>query len=420
MEKGILVIGCGSLVANDINIALRDISGYKLYGASDKKNHGEYVYKNYISDIPNIKNNNFIEILNKKIDMYNIKFIIPTHEDLALYLQENKNKIKATVVCSEYNTAFLCRYKTKTYEKLEKYDFVPKTYKKEEVKSFPVFVKKDNDQGGRHAYKVNNQEELDLYAKDDMVICEFLPGEEVTVDCFTNRKGNLLFCNSRVADRMLAGIDVHARRVKSKEINEIALNINKEIKFRGFWFFQVKKDTNGKYKLLEISTRLPGAFSLSRCLDVNLPLLAIKDFAGEDVKISFNDIDIEADKQFLGKYKLDINYNTVFLDIDSCIIKTNNINTLLIMYLYQCVNKNINIIGLTSNYRETIEELKKCKVSDKLFNDIIENKNIENIEFYNNSIYISNEENYRIYVRENKKICSFSNNIIECLLDWRA
>lgn len=420
MEKGILVIGCGSLAANDINIALRDIPGYKLYGASDRKNHGEYVYKNYISDIPNIKEDNFIEMLNNNIEKYNIKFIIPTHEDMALYLQENRDNIKANIICSEYDTALLCRYKSKTYKKLEKYDFVPKTYKKEDVKDFPVFIKKDNDQGARHAYKVNNQNELDLYAKEDMIICEFLPGEEVTVDCFTNRSGELLFCNPRVADRMLAGIDVHARRIKSEEITNIASLINKEIKFRGFWFFQVKKDINGKYKLLEISTRLPGAFSLSRCLDVNLPLLAVKDFDGENVKISFNDINIEADKQFFGKYKLDINYSTVFLDIDSCIIKTNYINTLLMMYLYQCINKNIKLIGITSNYQETIKNLKNKRIATDLFTDIIENKNIENIEFCNNSIYISNEETNRIYVRENKKIYSFSNNIIECLLDWRA
>ena len=47
-----------------------------------------------------------------------------------------------------------------------------------------------------------------------MIICEYLPGEEVTVDCFTNKNHKLLFCNPRAADRMLAGIDVHARRIE--------------------------------------------------------------------------------------------------------------------------------------------------------------------------------------------------------------
>ena len=60
--------------------------------------------------------------------------------------------------------------------------------------------------------------------------------------------------------------------------NLIELNL---INFRGFWFFQIKKDSNGKYKLLEIATRLAGAFALNKSLDVNLPLAALKDFDGE-------------------------------------------------------------------------------------------------------------------------------------------
>lgn len=306
MKKRVLVLNCGTLASTDINMALRYNNEFEIWGASINKNHGIYVYENYIDDIPNIKDENFIEILNQKIEQYNFKFIIATHEDLALFLQKSKDKINATIVCSNYETALLCRYKSKTYEKMKSYNFIPKTYNKNQVNEFPVFVKKDDDQGGRHAYKINNNQELELYAKDsDMIICEYLPGDEVTVDCFTNKDRKLLFCNPRAADRMLAGIDVHARRINlSDEIKYIAESLNKEIEFRGFWFFQIKKDANGKFKLLEISTRLPGAFSLSRCLDVNLPLMALKDFDEQDVDITFNDVNIEADKQFFGKYSL--------------------------------------------------------------------------------------------------------------------
>ena len=62
-----------------------------------------------------------------------------------------------------------------------------------------------------------------MYTKDDMIICEYLPGEEVTIDCFTDKNRKLLFCNPRAADRILAGIDVHARRIAlTDEIKYIA------------------------------------------------------------------------------------------------------------------------------------------------------------------------------------------------------
>lgn len=420
MKKRVLVLNCGTLASTDINMALRGNTEFEIWGASTSKNHGVYVYKNYISDIPNMNDENFINILNEKIKEYDFKFIIAPHEDLAVFLQQNKDKINAIIVCSNYDTALLCRYKTKTYEKMKQYDFIPRLYKKEDITEYPVFVKKDNDQGGRHAYKINNIEELELHIKEEnMIICEYLPGEEVTIDCFTNKDRKLLFCNPRAADRMLAGIDVHARRIElTDEIKYIAESLNKEIEFRGFWFFQIKKDKNEKFKLLEISTRLPGAFSLSRCLDVNLPLMALKDFDGQDVEITYNDIKIEADKQFFGKYSLDISYNKVYIDFKTCFENIENINTFLMMFLYQCVNKKIELNLICNDKSNAKIYLKNKKIDENLFTNIIEKNDINGFEI--NSIFISNNDEIKNELREKNKICCFSSNIIEALIDWRA
>ena len=422
VKKRVLVLNCGTLASTDINMALKDNEEFEVWGASTVKNHGIYVYEHYIDDIPNMSQPDFINILNKKIEKYSFKFIIAPHEDLALFLQKNKERINAIIVCSNYDTALLCRYKSKTYNKLKNYNFIPKTYKKEEVKKYPVFVKKDNDQGARHAYKVNTDEELELFTKkENMLICEYLPGEEVTVDCFTNRKRELLFCNPRAADRILAGIDVHARRIKlSKEIEFIAETLNKEIEFRGFWFFQIKKDINGKFKLLEISTRLPGAFSLSRCLDVNLPLLALKDFDGQDIEISYNDVPIEADKQFFGKYSLGVKYNEVFIDFESSIKNLTRIDPFFMMYIYQCINKKIRIKLLVKNKSKAISFLKENKIEVELFDELLDISNIKR-ELNKNSIFISNDLKLKNEIRKyNKEIYCFSNNILEALIDWRT
>lgn len=422
MKKRVLVLNCGTLASTDINMSLRYNDEFEIWGASTNKNHGVYVYKYYIDDIPNISNPDFINILNKKIKEYNFKFILAPHEDLALFLQENKDKINACIVCSNYDTSLLCRYKSRTYEKMKEYDFIPKVYKKEEVKEFPVFCKKDTDQGARHAYKIENKDELEMYAKDDMIICEYLPGEEVTIDCFTDKNRNLLFCNPRAADRMLAGIDVHARRIPlTDEIKYIAESLNKEIEFRGYWFFQIKKDIDGKFKLLEIATRLPGAFSLSRCLDVNLPLMALKDFDGQDVEITYNNINIEADKQFFGKYSLGINYDIVYIDFETSFLKNENINTMLMMYLYQCLNKNIKIKLLTQEKEIAFKFLEKNKIDKNLFEDIYEinRENVENV-LEKNSIFISNDTDLKNKLRKEINEYCFSNNIIESLIDWRA
>lgn len=422
MKKRVLVLNCGTLASTDINMALRYNDEFEIWGASTNKNHGIYVYKNYIDDIPNISNPDFIKILNKKIEEYNFKFILAPHEDLALFLQENKEKINACIVCSNYETSLICRYKSKTYEKMKNYDFIPKVYKKEEVKTYPVFCKKDTDQGARHAYKIENKNELEMYTKDDMIICEYLPGEEVTIDCFTDKNRKLLFCNPRAADRILAGIDVHARRIAlTDEIKYIAESLNKEIEFRGYWFFQIKKAVDGKYKLLEISTRLPGSFSLSRCLDVNLPLMALKDFDGQDIELTFNNIEIEADKQFFGKYKLGIEYNSVFIDFETCFEIMDNIDAFFMMYLYQCLNKNIEIDLITQNKEKMEKYLIKNKIDRNIFKNIFEisREKIKDV-LTEKSIFLSNDDNLKNILRKEINEYCFSNNIIEALIDWRA
>lgn len=92
MKKRVLVLNCGTLASTDINMSLRYNNEFEIWGASTNKNHGVYVYENYIEDIPSIREENFIEILNNKIKEFDFKFIIVPHEDLALFMQEHKKE----------------------------------------------------------------------------------------------------------------------------------------------------------------------------------------------------------------------------------------------------------------------------------------------------------------------------------------
>lgn len=56
-------------------------------------------------------------------------------------------------------------------------------------------------------------------------------------------------------------------------------------------FYRWGKEYCREFKLLEIAIRLSGSFSLSRCLDENMLLMALKDFDGQDVEFTFNNIE---------------------------------------------------------------------------------------------------------------------------------
>lgn len=416
--KNVMVFSCGSILGIDINFALRGNSEYKVYGASSYDDHGLYVYENYIGNVPFIYEPDFIPRFNEILRQYKIDFIIPCHEDMILFFQQHINEIDAVVVSSCLDTAILCRYKSKTYNALKEYSFVPNTYKIDEVREFPVFVKKDDDQGARHAYKVENYDDLKLYAhQDKMIICEYLPGEEVTVDCFTDRHGELRFVNPRVADRMLAGIDVHSRRViKNTEIYDIARKINSRVSFRGPWFFQIKRSKTGEYKLLEIASRFAGAFALTLGMDINTPLMALRDFDNKDVIFSYNDTLIEADKTFITRYKLQNDYESVLLDGIEPLFLNGKINPTMMMFIYQVKNECKEICILTDDASTDIKTLAAYKVDSGIFRFIpVDSKSIAQ-----NTVFISINEEHRIDMREEYRLSAYAPSMIGVLLNWRA
>ena len=421
--KNVMVFSCGSLPAIDINFALRGNKEYRVYGASSYDDHGIYIYENYIGNVPFIFESDFLPRFNRILDEYQIDFIIPLHESMILFFQEHIDEIHATVISSCYKTSELCRFKSKTYKALEMFDFIPKTYTVNQVDSLPVFIKKDEDQGARNAYKVTDRETLNVYGNmPGMLICEYLPDEEVTVDCFTDRHGTLRFCNPRVSDRILAGIAVHARRLQNnEEISDIAQKINSAISFRGPWFFQVKKDVNGKFKLLEIASRFAAAFSISRCMDINLPLMAIRDFDGKDVDFSYNDIAIEADKALFGRYTMDCGYSRVFLDDAAVFFNNTGIDSMVMMYLYQCVNNNRKIVLLTNEVNRCLAQLREARIAKDLFSSIqlITSEELTELNF-SDSIFISRNEQNRATLRKEKNILCFEPTIIEALLIWNG
>jgi len=81
----VLVFPCGSVVGVEINFALRNALTVEVFGASSIDDHGIYVYKNHIKDLPNISEENFIYEFNKVIKSNNIDFVIPTHDSIALF-----------------------------------------------------------------------------------------------------------------------------------------------------------------------------------------------------------------------------------------------------------------------------------------------------------------------------------------------
>ena len=117
-----------------------------------------------------------------------------------------------------------------------------------------LFLQKPNVGEGSKGVKLINTKEDHLNSKqanDDLLFVEYLPGKEYTVDCLTDRNGELIFVGPRERVEILMGVSFRSREVKEKnEFIEIASKINETLDFRGLWFFQLKEDIKWKIKIV--------------------------------------------------------------------------------------------------------------------------------------------------------------------------
>lgn len=424
--KRVAVFPAGSEIGLEIHEALKYSTFFDVIGFSSVPCHASFVYKEYYEGLPFYTAPQFIDQLNKWIDSYRIDFLYPAYDDIQLYLTKHQNKIHCPIVTSEMDTVYICRSKKRTYTFFHTESFIPKTYEATDNNiPYPVFIKPDIGQGSQKAQLIHNKIELDyvLQNEQEFVICEYLPGEEFTIDCFTDKDGNLLSSNIRNRRRIRNGISVSSILLEMpSEVKKIAEKISSELHFSGAWFFQVKQTSEQEYKLLEIAPRIAGTMGLTRNLGINYPLLTLFTLSGVPVSVIQNSYKIEVDRALISRYRLSIKYKTIYVDLDDTLILRGKVNSLLLMYLYQCINAGKEIILLTKHMEDVRKTLQKYRIAESLFQQIIHIKpEEEKCNFVkSDSIFIDDSFAERKKIRENCQIPVFDCSEVEALLDWRG
>jgi len=425
-RKNILVFPCGSEIALDIHSSVKYSSYFNLIGASSVDDHGKYEYENYIGGIPFVSDSCFIPTLAKIVKEHRIDAIYPTMDSVITEIKFHEKELGCRVISSPAETTEICLSKKLTYEKLQDVVSIPKIYSQKNIETgeFPVFAKPIVGYSAKGTKKIDSQAELDIFleGKENMLIVEYLPGEEYTVDCFTDRHGNLLFSKARKRNRVSNGISVNTYFVEEQdEFIEITNKINAHIKFKGAWFYQVKRNKQGKLILLEIASRLGGSSLLSRAVGVNLALLSLFDAFDYDVTVFHNDYSVTLDRALSCSYNANLNFNSVYCDYDDCLILNKcKINTDLVHFLYKCINEKKRIYLLSKHIdSDLFEELKSFRL-DRLFDKVIHIEQSSNksnyIDLSENPIFIDDSNAERFNIKTALGIPVFSPEMIDVLI----
>ncbi len=425
----VLVFPGGTEIGLEINRALRASKEITLFSAGLAiSNHAPFVFKRHF-ELPSIYDEGWIDALNLLIEGKKIDFIFPAYDDIIVALATHAHKIKAQVISSPLETCLITRSKLKTYNFFKNILPTPTIYKQiEEIESYPIFIKPDIGQGSQGTALIYSSEQLHFLIKEavsrekQLVIMEYLPGPEYTIDCFTHRKQGLLYCSARERIRTKNGISMASRHLSNPIFLEFAKVISQHLEFYGAWFFQLKQDAAGSYKLLEIAPRIAGTMALSRVHGVNFPLLSLYEALETPLQISTHNLSVEIDRALTNRYKYGFTFDVLYIDLDDTLIIDDAVNLDAIRLIYQCINKDIRVVLLTRHKNNLTETLNRYHLST-LFDEVIHiNDGTSKAKFIRgqNAIFVDDSFRERQEVQLNCQIPTFDSSMIEMLFDDRV
>ncbi len=425
--KNVLVFPAGTEIAFEIYDALYRSKFVKLFGATSVPCHAEFVFENCAEDVPFPNHPDFLEKINEVVDRWHIDYIYPAHDSALLALTRLQGQLHAEVVTSALETVEICRDKNRTYTFLAGAEYLPASYADADaVPTYPVFIKPAVGQGSQGARRIDSRAQLEeaLAEGVDYAICEYLPGEEVSVDCFTDRHGALRLASPRSRERIRAGIAVRSRILpEDPAIAAIAADLNRRFSFRGAWFFQIKKNAAGAYRLMEAAPRVAGTMGLTRNLGANLPLMTLFDRWGYDLDLLLNEhAQLLLDRAFISRFSSDLHYQKVYVDYDDTLTINGKVNGELMRFLYQARDAGKELILLSRSHQDLMADMRRRAICEGLFDQIIWLKEGEAKPDFieGDAIFIDDSFAERRRVRDACHIPVFDVDMVESLLDWRS
>jgi hypothetical protein len=213
-----------------------------------------------------------------------------------------------------------------------------------------------------------------------------------------------------------------SKPVENDVFIEYARRISGKLDFHGAWFFQVKRDRLGIYKLMEIAPRIAGTMAVYRVLGVNFPLLSIYEQERIPVEIRINDVDVQIDRALVNRYRHQLSYGVIYVDLDDTLIVNGMVNTDLIRLLYQCINAGKRIVLLTRHAGDLGQCLREHHLAG-MFDDVIQLEQTASKAdciHESNAIMIDDSFSERKQVSEKLGILTFDCSMIEMLFDDRV
>jgi carbamoyl-phosphate synthase large subunit len=335
----ILILPGTTLVAREIRLSLEAVRDVQLFGAGFDVSHvdAQLFCKYYF--LKSGFNNENLNTIRQIVLNHGIEFIFLAHDQYLYDFRECFEIAGARIIGSNLRALEITSFKSKTYEYFQRSLPTPKMFTLENARklSDEFFVKPDRGQGSKGGFRTRG---VDL-AQDgnaENIITEYLPGLEYTVDCFSTLESEVIYTAARERITTKQGVSTETRIVQLPFVNDFAAIISQGLRLSGAWFFQLRENSNGEVKLLEIGLRIAGASGINRLRGVNLTQMHLYQSANHDVEVPLVDTN-----PYLSPHKVDLgfHYEEVFLDFDDTMVIGESIRKYVGTFLRKCEENEI-------------------------------------------------------------------------------
>jgi len=114
---------------------------------------------------------------------------------------------------------------------------------------------------------------------EPLLIMEYLPGEEITVDVL--KMGDRFLAIPRIRDEIRSGISFKNRADKKEDLMSYSKTISDSLDLKFCFGFQFKYDSNSIPKILECNPRVQGTMIFSTFMGANIIYASVKSCMGE-------------------------------------------------------------------------------------------------------------------------------------------
>jgi carbamoyl-phosphate synthase large subunit len=150
--------------------------------------------------------------------------------------------------------------------------------------TYPVIVKPRTGSGSRGLTTVGSAAELAAMERSaSLIVQEFLPGDEYSVDVLADASGHVIASVPRLRARVDSGVSVGGRTVHDPELEWFGRAVAQATGITYVANVQCKRDYDGVAALLEVNPRVPGTLGLTIASGVDMPRLALAALLGQPV-----------------------------------------------------------------------------------------------------------------------------------------